>query len=438
MLMKKSGEDSGKIMPIIIIFMFIVAGAFLISSLINSGISGKAIWSRASLSPDCSKILNKAVYTGTNDAVGLNNGDLRYLCYNKQFYICGYPSPSAAFSATAKNNQLVGSWKCDLTAKKWVLINPNCSKILNGKTYTGAHNKVGLNNGDMKYLCYDKNYYVCGISSPNAAFASTAKNNQLIGYWRCNATAKKWILNSPSVTNITCTDSDGGLNYNVRGTFSGLWAGNYITNMDACVSSLDENSAEVPSSNYLGEGYCENNQLKIKRLLCPQGCSNGTCLTAPNFTTTCTDSDGGLNYNLAGKTRWNNGLNSSRDSCWDQVEGKIVWDSPTDLAYVVENYCENNIPKTTKYKCPESQVCSFNVCMNKVSPPNASYIDTDGGKNYYDKGTVYYYMPVEFSTDVCMNRTSLWENFCETPDVLTCDSIIYNCPKGCYDGACIL
>ena len=75
-----------------------------------------------------------------------------------------------------------------------------------------------------------------------------------------------------------CTDNDGGKNYYVKGTFSGLWDGSQITNTDSCVDALDETGDNVPSSNYLGEGYCENNQLKVERIICPNGCEDGACV----------------------------------------------------------------------------------------------------------------------------------------------------------------
>ena len=76
----------------------------------------------------------------------------------------------------------------------------------------------------------------------------------------------------------TCTDSDNGKDYYTKGTFSGLWQGQQITNTDSCVDALDETGDDVTSSNYLGEGYCENNQLKVERITCPNGCSDGICL----------------------------------------------------------------------------------------------------------------------------------------------------------------
>ena len=76
----------------------------------------------------------------------------------------------------------------------------------------------------------------------------------------------------------TCTDSDNGRDYYTKGTFSGLWNGEQITNTDSCVDALDETGDDVTSSNYLGEGYCENNQLKVERITCPNGCSEGICL----------------------------------------------------------------------------------------------------------------------------------------------------------------
>jgi|TARA_Y100000034_G_scaffold109960_1_gene141694 hypothetical protein len=86
------------------------------------------------------------------------------------------------------------------------------------------------------------------------------------------------IPSLPTSDSNGCTDSDNGLDYYVKGEFSGIWKGVFITNTDSCVNSLDETGDNVYSSEYLGEGFCENGVLKVARIVCPNGCEDGTCI----------------------------------------------------------------------------------------------------------------------------------------------------------------
>ncbi|MBW2996229.1 hypothetical protein KY332_02905 [Candidatus Woesearchaeota archaeon] len=78
-----------------------------------------------------------------------------------------------------------------------------------------------------------------------------------------------------------CTDTDDGKDYYKKGEFSGFWQGELITNTDSCVDALDETGDDVYSSDYLGEGYCENGELKVERIVCEYGCEDGACIISP-------------------------------------------------------------------------------------------------------------------------------------------------------------
>jgi len=79
----------------------------------------------------------------------------------------------------------------------------------------------------------------------------------------------------------TCTESDnyyGNGNYPyVKGTFSGMYNGAFVDSDDSCLDAPNGYGDEVYSSNYLGEGYCENGELKIAFVTCPNGCTDGKC-----------------------------------------------------------------------------------------------------------------------------------------------------------------
>jgi hypothetical protein len=97
----------------------------------------------------------------------------------------------------------------------------------------------------------------------------------------------KGCLNGACVAtpaNNTCVDSDGGINYSVKGRAWGMYNGSFINVTDgACGTNITnpESFSENGIGPYIGELYCSNNELKVNYSTCPNGCSNGACLTEP-------------------------------------------------------------------------------------------------------------------------------------------------------------
>lgn len=98
------------------------------------------------------------------------------------------------------------------------------------------------------------------------------------------------VLNSPqglitaegATAEQSCTDSDGGLNYELAGFVEGIGPNGWnYTKFDTCESGDYEG--------YLKEFYCNGTIAWPKRYQCDNGCSDGACLVDPE---TCTDSDG--------------------------------------------------------------------------------------------------------------------------------------------------
>ncbi len=84
-------------------------------------------------------------------------------------------------------------------------------------------------------------------------------------------------------------------------------------------------------------------------------CVDGACVntTVATSTATCTDSDGGKNYNVQGEVVFKNGPNegyNATDSC-------LVENGPA----MTEQYCENNIGKTENVTCPNG--CKNGTCV---------------------------------------------------------------------------
>jgi len=78
---------------------------------------------------------------------------------------------------------------------------------------------------------------------------------------------------------VTCTDSDGGLNYYVKGETSACpiaGDGPCSAVSDSCLEAIPE------GGNYLNEYYCENNERKSLAYQCLGKCVNGACVDSKN------------------------------------------------------------------------------------------------------------------------------------------------------------
>ncbi|MBI2047453.1 hypothetical protein HYT26_04820 [Candidatus Pacearchaeota archaeon] len=73
-----------------------------------------------------------------------------------------------------------------------------------------------------------------------------------------------------------CTDSDGGLNYNVLGNLT-------MCNRLSCKAYADSCSG---NSKNIIERYCLKNNMATKVYKCPAGCSNGACINQTSSNST--------------------------------------------------------------------------------------------------------------------------------------------------------
>lgn len=166
----------------------------------------------------------------------------------------------------------------------------------------------------------------------------------------------------------------------------------------------------------------------------------------------CRDSDGGKDYYNKG-TCFDSGnyAQGGTDNCY--VENGVT--------YLSELYCGSANLKCileTNYKCPYG--CQDGACA-KEAVEKVLCSDTDGGREYYKKGTVTWWVAdlneYRTSTDTCRETEEgnnlysgplLVESTCEgqagnqplgdASSLGTALSVYYyKCPNGCKDGACI-
>jgi len=267
-----------------------------------------------------------------------------------------------------------------------------------------------------------------------------------------------------------CTDSDGGLNYYVKGSAEGyLFLDSNETGIreDQCAQKRFEGGKFV-GWNYvpnceencgISESFCRElssgkttaDSLEFE---CPGKCKNGACIQETNIS--CIDSDkilsneldDGLNYYKKGiVTIWENGQISKNES--DYCIG--------NSGELMEFVCDNNKVESVNYNC--SNGCEDGKCIEPTG-----CIDSDDGDNIYEKGyRINWDRTYEDygrkQEDYCIKNPTILSNGNITADgtkkVSSCEGedcylIEYHCqkdlsdahsgfpcPNGCEDGKCI-
>jgi hypothetical protein len=151
---------------------------------------------------------------------------------------------------------------------------------------------------------------------------------------------------------VTCTDSDGGIDYFSRGNVIGLEVPEILDSWwDYCGTVGEEKGKLV-------EYTCREDNYGEKVFYdCSNGCQEGACLPELTSNLTCTDSDGGINYYVKGKAC--EGSKCNEDSCQDET-------------YLLESDCgwESGIKESSHsglggsgYECPNG--CQDGACVIK-------------------------------------------------------------------------
>lgn len=83
-----------------------------------------------------------------------------------------------------------------------------------------------------------------------------------------------WLSASNTIGDSNnCHDSDGGKNYSIKGTATGLIGDTTHTLTDKCANYIG-----IEKGGYVTEYYCNNDQLRNDDYYCPNGCRDGTCI----------------------------------------------------------------------------------------------------------------------------------------------------------------
>ena len=131
----------------------------------------------------------------------------------------------------------------------------------------------------------------------------------------------------------------------------------------------------------------------------------------------CKETDDGVDYYEKGATYDKGATKPFVDTC----EGNTL----------KEHWCgTDGRLKSDNYECAYG--CKNGACL-KGEGFNDKCNDTDG-KNYYQKGEVYYFEAQDSPTEVCVND-SVVEHWCDENEKLITES--FECPNGCLNGACI-
>ncbi|MFH1256023.1 MAG: hypothetical protein V1494_01890 [Candidatus Diapherotrites archaeon] len=238
--------------------------------------------------------------------------------------------------------------------------------------------------------------------------------------------------NDCQLTQMPCTDSDGGKEHYVFGKSNGRYSAesdNSRGTEDYCVNNVlhefyCRDCLEISDD----KTYCRGGYLAEEIFTCPNSCDKGVCF-GPEFNPPCEETDGGKNFAVTGST-------TGKFSDFQQV--KTYTDDCTSSG-LREYFCdENGFIKVHFFDCGSGK-CSGGMCTSNPAE-NSNCIDSDGGKDYYIKGvssgtmangSVY---QSGQAYDTCIDQSRLSEWHCDG-GYLAKEN--YACPYGCVDGACV-
>jgi cysteine-rich repeat protein len=233
------------------------------------------------------------------------------------------------------------------------------------------------------------------------------------------STEQESLLGAAAAT--VCADSDGGKNYNLQGTATK--GTSKVT--DYCLTD----------GKRVVEYYCSNNKINSVSYDCSKVgkvCRNGACEKLPVCGNGIIEAGEECDSsNLNGQTCISKGYAGGTLKCSSTCKFN------TTGCYPLPNLCGNGIIEAGE-ECDDGNLNYGDGCDQYCNLEGSWCNDTDGGKNYYLKGTVHW-GPINEkyfdATDSCDSAgETLLENYCESGDHM---DTFYICPYGCNNGACL-
>jgi len=189
---------------------------------------------------------------------------------------------------------------------------------------------------------------------------------------------------------------------------------------------VDNACTPESASKVRSDAYAECDKHSDSKVTDIRYCSNNYMLQAVCFwnddetseeppLNTCSDTDGGIDYYDKGTVTW---------------YGESWTDVCLTSKNLEENYCKDGTAWYDQVICPDT--CNNGVCVKTTH----SCTETDGGKNYYDKGTVTIDGQTR-GTDYCGSSNYLIEYYCLSSTASEQITVGTNCDYGCNNGACV-
>jgi len=253
--------------------------------------------------------------------------------------------------------------------------------------------------------------------------------------------------------NVTCTNTNGGLDYYRAGTTVGIYNGQYSQIHDYCTTGSD--IANVMKF------YCTNSTTVVSQpYYCPNGCKLGACIDTNETPVTVNEQSVCNFYNGSSCNLYLNhavGFEISGDSYLLSVE------SISNNSALINVSNQQNPSQNVLFNLGVNSNFPFNNIIITLESVSSDYVlvgistinsapsctDSDRGINYYIKGAVTDTAHDTSYTDTCtnlqttdasggwmptLNGSILAEYYCGQSSY---QYVFYQCPNGCYDGACI-
>jgi hypothetical protein len=261
---KKFIQDAGLIVGVLFLGILIIIGSSYIPKLGKTG--------QAFIFPVDSNVTIYNLLKG----ISTDSGGYRFVIPDNSS-----PRLISALSSLSSELNFVGS--ATIIESELVLLHPNQKNYLIHFTKNG--DQYGLTEPSIKIMSTNSSIKLI-IGLPNGApFDENSFVDSI--YLLTNYENYSFLLDTScirpdgsscetvGINQTICIDSDGGLDYNVKGTASGFWYGypdQFETHTDLC------------DLGKLYEYYCNGSSLEVQtEIICPNGCSNGSCIQNQTF-----------------------------------------------------------------------------------------------------------------------------------------------------------